>query len=246
MPRRKVNQPQPVVDTRYDNLDEWVSESANVIRTRVTSRYDGVLGTPDSWIPENFQREFTTARNRLLDGGYTADQVRNLMAQEIRRYRIAVRNPLNPISYGGFPLPPPVRTDVLVLAHIKTAVRLGPEKGLAFLTDQSHADKVQMAERYRQDQSRKAKRPRGKLFEANGQTINEIIGRLAKGKPDDSAKELWPHFYSELDDYHLNPKEDDQKSVIEYDSNDGGRKTIAFGTFKKLVSQYRTGRKKLP
>lgn len=251
MPKRKLRPPQPAEDTRYSNRDEWVSESANELRTRAAPQYDGVLGTPDSWLPENFQQEFRAARNQLLDDGYSVDQIQDLMAQEIRHYRIAVRNPFNPICYSGIPCPPKSRSAVLALARIQTAVRLErrkPGKGMAFLTDQSHADKVQMAEmaeRYRQDQSRKAKRPRGKLEGADGQTINEIIGHLVIRNPKAGAKELWPHLYSKLDEYGSNPKEDHQKLVIEYDRKEE-RKTITFGTFEKVASQYRKGKKKLP
>ena len=72
-----------------------------------------------------------------------------------------------------------------------------------------------------------------------------MIGRLANGRPDESAKDLWPHFYSKLDEHSLYPKENTQKGVIEYDFK-SKQKTITFGTFEKVVSQYRTGRKKLP
>ncbi|HYM88017.1 MAG TPA: hypothetical protein VES92_02785, partial [Nitrospiraceae bacterium] len=74
-----------------ENVDRWVQESASALRGRDDQPYDGVLGTPPEWFPENFQREFKGARNRLLDAiGYTPNQVRDLVATEFRRDRKAI------------------------------------------------------------------------------------------------------------------------------------------------------------
>ena len=246
MPSRKRTDSISAQNNFEENVDRWVHESASVLRGRDDQPYDGVLGTPPEWLPENFQREFKGARNRLLDAIiYTPNQVRDLVATEFRRDRKAIRNPTKAVSYDGFLWPLSVRRDVRTLASLCTAVRLGKEKGLAFLTDQSHANKVKKGEQYGRHQSRIAKNPRGKLEGDEGQTINEIIGRLAIGRPDESAKELWPHFYSELDGHTVNPKMDDQRGAISYDFN-SKRKSITFGTFEKVVSRYRTGRQKLP
>jgi hypothetical protein len=254
MAARKTTRSSPHQDTFYQTVAGAVREGLKKLRSRNDIPYDGVVGEPDEWIPENFRQEFRAARNRLLDSGHTATQVRALMAQEIRQVRTLMANerrryqqtpskPETPISYSGFLWPPAVAKDVSLLAHIKTAVRLKPEKGLAFLTDQKHAEKIKKGERYRQHQSRIAKHPRGKI-EESGLTINQIIGRLAR-RQGESAKELWNAFYGELDDLGLNPQENSQTGAIEFNFKER-RESRTFGTFKKTVSHYRTGKKKLP
>lgn len=246
MSPRKITHPNSAQNNLDENIDRWVRESANALRARDNHLYDGVLGCPPDWMSDNFHREYKGARNRLLDAGYDPEQIRYFMTEELRRDREAVRNPTKAISCDGFLWPPSVRGDVRALARIQTAARMKPEEGLAFLTDQTHANKVKKAEQYRRHQSRIAQNPRGKVEDAGGETINEMIGRLAERMGDESAKGLWPHFYSKLDDHSLNPKEDSQKWVIEYDFKKSKQKTITFGTFEKVVSQYRAGRKKLP
>lgn len=242
MAPRKTTHPKCAPRT-LDEFTDAVAESFKELRARAGQRYDGVLGSLPEWIPANFHREFEAARNRLLDAGYTAGRVRALMAQEARRYRRAIRHEHDPISYDGFLWPPAVRNDVLSLARLKTAVRLGKEKGLAFLTDQDHADKVMKGDRYGRHQSGNAKHPRGKLEEADGQTINEIIGHLVLANTGERAKELWNRFKGELEDLGLNPKEHTNEWVIGYDCNDK-RKSLTFRRFENVVSQFRTGRKK--
>lgn len=245
MPSRKTPDPISSQSNLDENIEKFVQESASDLYGRNNRPYDGVLGIPSGWIPENFQREFKEARNKLLDAGYKPNQVRDFISKEFRSNRKALRNPTKAVSYDGFLWPLTVWRDVRFLAHIRTADRLGPEKGLAFLTDPAHASKVKKGEQYGKHQSRVAKNPRGKIEEAEGKTINEMIGRLAKARPDESAKELWSHFHSELDGHTVNPKMDDQRGAISYDFN-SKRKSITFGTFEKVVSRYRTGREKLP
>ena len=242
MPKNKASESTNPENDPYQWVDAAVADTHQTVLTRLSLKYDGVMGKPDEWVPQNFQLEFQNARNRLLDGGYTVEQVRDLMAKEMRRSRYAYCNPKNPVSYGGFVWPPEVRSDVLTLAHLKTAVRLGPEKGLAFLTDEAHAKKVNKGERYGKHQSRNAKRPRGKIWNG-GLTISQIIGRLAR-RQDERAKDLWGAFHGELDELGLNPQYSSM-GIIEYDT-EAGRKSMTLGTFEKTISQYRTGKKKLP
>ncbi|MDK2744624.1 MAG: hypothetical protein NDI90_17125 [Nitrospira sp. BO4] len=243
MPQERSTHPGPTSKTLDEEIEGGVCETSRALQLLKSERYDGVLGALPLEIPGNFQKEFHAARTRLLGAGYTAKQIRDLMAQEMRRYRYAVRNPEKPVSYGGFLWPPAVEKDVSFLAHLKTAVRLGPEEGLAFLTDDTHAKKVNKGERYGKHQSRNAKHPRGKIEEADGQTIDEIIGRLALTRPHDRAKDLWDAFYGTLNVLLLDPEDDGLKMKYKTSSN---KKSINFSTFEKTVSQYRTGKKNLP
>jgi hypothetical protein len=101
------------------------------------------------------------ARNRLLDSGYTAAQIRTFIGAEIQDHQAAISQPLNALSRFPFVLPPRVRADVNQLAHIWVGDQLGPIEGLAFLTDFRHAMKIAKGERYGKQQSMNASKPRG-------------------------------------------------------------------------------------
>lgn len=94
-----------------------------------------------------------------------------------------------------------------------------------------------LAERGRQhstQQSKRAKKPRSKL--------TDIIKQLTHQHPEETAKELWPHLNSAMDNEGLNPKaiEHFDKWKYEYDFGDG-RKTITFGQFANIVSELKSG-----
>lgn len=102
--------------------------------------------------------------------------------------------------------------------------------------------------RSRKAQSERAKKPRGKVSD-DGETINQIICRLALSNKEALAKELWPKLFSELEDLGLNPEEEGHPSDLKkirylYDFNDR-QKPITFGQFAKVVSKHRK-KKKLP
>ncbi len=110
--------------------------------------------------------------------------------------------------------------------------------------------KVDMGETFSKSQTEKSKKSRGKVTD-DGETISGIISRIAEAEPEEGAKELWQRFFGELDDRNLTPSVIDhptnpKKSTYEYDNAKGDRKSITFGHFAKLVSQYRTGKKQLP
>jgi hypothetical protein len=97
---------------------------------------------------------------------------------------------------------------------------------------------------YRNAQSKRARRPRGRLTD-DGPTMPKVVRRLAL-KPerrDDTARELWPHLVAELDDLGLAPQSTDsiefRNSFCTYDFKDG-RKQITFGQFANLVSGARS------
>lgn len=99
------------------------------------------------------------------------------------------------------------------------------------------------------NQRERAKKPRRRVSD-DGKTISGVIGRMALSREheEESANELWPRFYGELDHLKLNPSEvnyptDPKKSAYEYDDAKGERRSISFGQFANVVSDYRTGGK---
>lgn len=200
--------------------------------------YDGVLGRLPEWVPESFHRDFERIRVHLL-GTYSHAALLGYIDEYIA------------ITESGteYSIPGDIMVDVAKLAHYREAVRLGPLEGLALLNDKELAENVDKGIRYRQLQSKKARKPRGKVGD-DGVTINELIGRLALAREymELSAKELWQHFISVLDHQGLNPTEtpaagaDWKKSVIEFDFKDR-QKSITGGQFANVVSDYRSGKK---
>ena len=96
-------------------------------------------------------------------------------------------------------------------------------------------------------QSNRAKNPRIKVTE-DGETMGSIIDRIARARPDESAKELWPCLYGELDKLGLAPKEvnhssDLNKSFYAYDDTKNNTHRITFGHFKNKLSKVHTGKK---
>jgi hypothetical protein len=94
--------------------------------------------------------------------------------------------------------------------------------------------------KFRQKQSERARRPRGRLIDG-GETMREVVHRLAL-KPErreDTTMDLWPHLHAELAETGLDPQSTDdrelRKSFYTYDFK-GGRKKITFGQFANLVS----------
>ena len=219
---------------------------------RDAAPYDGIMGSLPEWVPDNFHREFHTIRDRLLKK-YTHEHLLHSIATGIAEARnikgMLTGEPLD-LTKGPFEFSE-VRgvREVSFLARLKGAVELGPESGLALLTDTQHAGRVKKGKNYGQHQSGIASNNRGKVGD-NGKTINEIIGVLAMATEHQelSAKELWNHFLAELDCLLLEPKEiphesgDLKKMKCEYDFK-GGRKSIGFGQFQTVVGRYKKRKK---
>jgi hypothetical protein len=206
--------------------------------------YDGVLGQLPKWMPKNFHRQFRRLRGILLHT-YSHDDLLGFIAEAAEVFYKDEKNPTVSRSL----MPDGICFDILDLAKFQEAVRLGKEAGLSLLTDPDHAKHVTMGEGYSRQQSDKASKPRGKVSD-DGETIGDIIGKIAVNAPKESAKELWTRFYGELDRLNLDPREvnhptDLKKSVIEYNDAKSKRRKITFGQFAKVVSTFRT-RKKLP
>ncbi len=139
-------------------------------------------------------------------------------------------------------IPPEVETDVGRLANLRYAFGLGPVEGRRYLGGE---DAVKGLE-FRQSQTEKAKKRRGRIGEGDqSTTISEIINGLANENrlEECTARELWPEFFSKLESLHLNPKEIGD-AVIEYDVLLSGEcKSITFKRFENAVSQERASRK---
>jgi hypothetical protein len=100
---------------------------------------------------------------------------------------------------------------------------------------------------FRRSQARRATKPRGKL--SDGRTLGQIIAELASRpeRHDESARELWPHLYDELDRLTLNPQEthdpkDPRRDAYIYDFGER-RKRITFRQFANSISSFRTSQK---
>ena len=224
-------------DDKIDAIVDALTRAENQLNGPA---YDGVFGRLPEWIPANFHVDFRIIRERLLETYSHAD-----LLDYIDEYLAMDENP------ETYSIPGEIMRDVSILAHYQEAVRLGQVEGLALLTDKEHAGRVKKGDDYGDHQANIASNPRGKIGDG-GETNNQIIGQLALASEYEelSAKELWTHYFSVLnDDLQRNPKEskaaDDWRNiVIEYDFKDG-RKKITGGQFAKVVSDYRTG-KKLP
>jgi hypothetical protein len=90
----------------------------------------------------------------------------------------------------------------------------------------------------------RAKKPRGKVNDDNVR-IEQIIERLALNPEhrDETAKELWPHFFHELEEAKFRPVDDPRldprKMSYRYKGSDGSEGGITFRRFANIVSRFR-------
>jgi hypothetical protein len=95
-------------------------------------------------------------------------------------------------------------------------------------------------------QQKRARKPRGKVGD-DGSTMEQIVQELARApeRRDDTARELWPHFFSKLGELQLDPSDkggpEPRKRYYTYDFKDK-RKRVTFGRFANLVTKARRGR----
>jgi len=90
-----------------------------------------------------------------------------------------------------------------------------------------------------EEQSNNRKGKKNKLTES-GDTLDAIIARLAD-REDETAAELWPALYGELDALQLKPKEREDKNYPRKSYFDYGvDKHITFGQFANRISAIRT------
>jgi hypothetical protein len=98
--------------------------------------------------------------------------------------------------------------------------------------------------KHKEAQRLRAKKPRSKFTE-DGQSTERIIEKLAINPEysDETANELWNHFFQKLDEAKLRPKEenhsDPRKRAYTYWPSNGTVASITYGRFANLVSKYR-------
>lgn len=232
LPRQRMVEAD-AADTRlFDDMEKTLRSHLLVLNERAKKKYDGVVGTLPDWMPPDFHLQFEDARNRLLT---------QLSHTEVFSYLQEYGKYLKP-KYDGRPRFPIAYTKLIgTLHYIQKAVSLDETKGLAWLVGPIAAGKIEKGRKYSTHQSNIAKRPRGKVGD-NGENIEHIIENLTRDE-EATAQDLWGHFHSALDDYQLNPEEtphktDSAKSTITYDFKDG-QKSITFGRFATVLSQWR-------
>lgn len=240
----KTNNPTSKSDRNLAReIGQTLKSISKALQDRSSQDYDGVLGTPPSWMYSNVHAEFEQTRNRVLRLGYDPDSVRSWVQEEIATQEAAFADEEKP-QYVRSSIPLEIRKDINTLALVWQAEQLGPDKGLALLTDTSLAGQVAKGKNYGRHQSRIAKQPRGKVGD-DEETISQIIGRLGaeEGLERETAQELWDPFFNSLGERRLDPKRidhptDPKKNKIEYNVKDS-RKSITYGQFENVLSQYR-------
>jgi hypothetical protein len=118
------------------------------------------------------------------------------------------------------------------------------EDAWRLVNDAMAAEEIAKGLNLRGAQSKRAKRPRGKIPD-DERTLDQIIQEIAVN-PDlleEDALKLWRHFYAELDELALNPKEVKHPTTLAKCAYEYGpehhRKKITYGRFANVVSEFR-------
>jgi hypothetical protein len=202
--------------------------------------YDGIRGRLPRWAGVK-QREFEEIQTRLLSQKqYTADQILTHLHSYTERF------PVKPIFRSVTPIPRDIREDIATLWLIRWAVMWGPTRGLPMLVGKTLARDLEYRQNNREAQSRKGALPR-KILRDSDENVEAVIQRLADRYSDSSAKEIWPHLFSELERLLVDPeKEDDatdlSKTAYTYETAKR-RAHITFSRFEDLLAEYRVNKK---
>lgn len=116
------------------------------------------------------------------------------------------------------------------------------------ISETMNASIVRIGMRHAGAQKARAQKPRGKVTD-DGKTVTQMIRALTL-QPEylnERAKELWPHFFAQLDSHGLYPREinhpiEPKKCAYVYETKNG-IKQITYGRFANMVSQYRSRKK---
>lgn len=231
-----------------------VARIASVIESNAAKRaalssapYDGLHGRLPEWIPEPAILEFEQARSHLLRIRVKGQLISHEVLLTWLHDYLALGEPGSPeleLEDEDFRM-------VGVLARLYAVVSRGPIQGLKLLSGTTAA----MGHAFQQNQGVKAKLPRGAKTDM-GERIPDIISELALAPEFEalSAKELWGHLYSKLDEGGLDPKETtDPKGtlMLTYDVPErksakgviqDGRKSLRYSSFCTTVSKARNAR----
>ena len=239
-PRDRMAEADAADDLLAEDMKQTIEATYQVLKDRASQDYDGVYGSLyESW-PPHFHEAFTSLRNQLL---------KKYSHVETIHYLTIYPHYFDKNYSGRLLMPVSIQSLVGGLRYYYEAMQLGEDKGLSKLMGSTVAGYVEEGKKFRARQSRIAQHPRGKVGD-DGKTVNQLIGELAqsaehKGK---GAIELWPLFFSKLDEEGLEPKEiphgtDNKKFRYEYDFKDD-RRSITFGRFENVLTQWRRKRKK--
>ena len=220
-------------------------EEITILARLDTEPYDGIRGTLPVWMPPPVIKEFKKIRSKLQIGDRSTDRY---TPDQIQQYIADYPSYLNNQKPEIFSVIPGRTLDNIDrLWVLKYATKLGKQDkqaGLAILQGKETAADILYGQKYKKVQPEKVRKPLSKVYNENI-AINQIISMLAISSEHEKeiAKELWPHFYSELDDRNLHPyllemDNDITKWKCEYDFGDI-RESITFRQFSNIVSESR-------
>ena len=238
-PRHRMAEADAADDRLAEDMKQTIEATYRVLKDRSSHAYDGILGSLYEDWPQHFHIAFEATRNKLLNKCSHADALGYL--KDFPRYFDKNYN-------GRLLMPVSIQSLVGDLHYYYCAMRLGKDKGLSKLIGSTVAGHAKEGKKFLARQSRIARNPRGRVGD-DGKYIKQIIGELAQSveQADEGARDLWPHFFSKLDENGLHPEEIDHatesaKSQYKYDFKDG-RKSMSFGRFENIVTQQRRKRK---
>lgn len=158
------------------------------ISWRSAQEYDGVLGTPPSWVPQNFQSEFSSIRNKLINSGHSVDDLHFYIKEVTDINNISVANTESddpPVFRPRTPFD--IWSEVTTLAFIQKAVQLGEEQGLILLIGEPTATAAIQGKKF----------TTGRKPNTGGPIRKKIAALLAKN-PSMKNPQLWEKVIQKL------------------------------------------------
>jgi hypothetical protein len=97
-----------------------------------------------------------------------------------------------------------------------------------------------IGERTRRSQSQRAKKPRRKITD-DGRTLSQMVKKLMKQYPEETAAELWPRLWGVLDEAGLKPRNigEGNDGLSYQDSFHDEEKQLSFHRFECILSSAR-------
>ena len=243
-------------DTLKSRVDEMLCPNFTGIQKRDSADYDGVMGQLPKAFPDNFRHEFRFIRDRLLATYSHADLLRFIteardmgmrgsrdageFAELVELLAQLEESESLPEVPGGMltgeinndapylrPITPfNIMRDVSRLAQLQEAGELGPEDGLALLTDQEHAKRAIKGRKF----------PSGKPKGAISPVARKILAYLKK-HPAARPPEVWEALKDSPPSGHVFMDNTQCGKYIEKDSH--GTTVMGWRRFCNLVSEHR-------